>query len=106
MSRATRCSCLAFAAVRRGSPKILGAAAQAKARVVLVGDPSLGDLDQHADVAFRCLSRGSGLFDTYVAPISLLNYLCSGVALALGEAAQKRLQRSEQLHEQFGDFRR
>ncbi len=97
---------LGFRRRPEGFAKILGAAAQAKARVVLVGDPSLGDIDQHADVAFRCLSRGSGLFDTYVAPVSLLNYLCSGVALELGEAAQKRLQRSEQLHEQFGDFRR
>ncbi len=96
---------LGFRRRPEGFAGILQAAARAKARVVLVGDPSLGDLDKHADIAFRCLSRGSGLFDTYVAPISLLNYLCSGVAMALGEAAQKRLQRSEQLHEQFGDFR-
>ncbi len=95
---------LGFRRRPQGFAEILRTAAQAKARVVLVGDPSLGDLDKHADVAFRCLSRGSGLFDTYVAPISLLNYLCSGVALALGEAAQKRLRRSEQLHEQFADF--
>lgn len=89
----------------QGFADVLKAAAAAKAPVILVGDPSLGDLDKHADVAFCCLSRGSGLFDTYVAPISLINYLCSGVALALGEAAQKRLQRSEELHRQFGDFK-
>lgn len=89
----------------QGFADVLRTAAEAKAHVILVGDASLGDLDMHADIAFRCLSRGSGLFDTYVAPVSLLNYLCSGVALALGEAAHDRLQRSERLHRQFGDFR-
>jgi DNA-binding MurR/RpiR family transcriptional regulator len=87
-----------------GLAEILRTAARIKARVVLIGDPSASDLDTHADIVFRCLSRGSGLFDTYVAPISLLNHLCSRVALALGDAAQIRLRRSEQLHDQFGDF--
>jgi DNA-binding MurR/RpiR family transcriptional regulator len=92
---------------RRRPPGLLGilrTADEVKARVVLIGDPSASDLEQHADIVFRCLSRGSSLFDTYVAPISLLNYLCSRVALALGEAAQIRLRRSEQLHDQFDDF--
>jgi DNA-binding MurR/RpiR family transcriptional regulator len=84
--------------------KILRAVHQAKARVVLIGGSSLDELDKHADITLRCQSHGSGLFDTYVAPISLLNYLCSEVALALGKAARTRLQRSEQLHHQFGDF--
>lgn len=97
---------LGFRRRPQGFAEILRTVAQAKARAVLVGDSSLGDLDKHADAAFQCLSRGSGLFDTYVAPISLLNYLCSAVALALGEAAHERLRRSEQLHEQFGDFSR
>jgi DNA-binding MurR/RpiR family transcriptional regulator len=83
---------------------IVRVARQAKARIILLGDPSLGDLDKHVDITFRCLSRGSGLFDTYVAPISLLNYLCSGVAVALGKVAQSRLRRSERLHQEFGDL--
>jgi DNA-binding MurR/RpiR family transcriptional regulator len=82
----------------------LRTAAQAKAQIILVGDPTLGNSGTHADVTFRCLSRGSGVFDTFVAPISPLNYLASQVALALGEAAQQRLRRSEQLHDRFGDF--
>lgn len=88
----------------RGFSEILGAAREVGARIVLVGDPSLGDLDRRADVAFRCQSGGAGPFDTYVAAISLLNYLCSAVALTLGGAAQGRLRRNEQLHERFGDF--
>jgi DNA-binding MurR/RpiR family transcriptional regulator len=95
---------LGFRRRPEGFGAILRTAAQAKARVVLIGDPSLGVLEDHADIAFRCLSRGAGLFDSYVAGTSLVNHLCSGVALALGDAAQARLRRSEQLHEQFGDF--
>jgi DNA-binding MurR/RpiR family transcriptional regulator len=84
--------------------KLLGTAAEVGARVVLLGDPSLGDIGKHADVTFRCLTQGSSLFDSYVAPVSLLNFLCSGVALALGESAQARLRRTEALHDFYGDF--
>ncbi len=84
--------------------KILQAAASAKARVVLIGDPSLGGIDRAADVTFRCLSRGSSLFDSYVAAMSLINYVCAEVALALGDTAQKRLRLTEQLHDDFGEL--
>ncbi len=86
--------------------KILRTAAEVKAGVVLLGDPSLGDTARHAEVTFRCQSRGASLFDSYVAPVSLLNFLCSGVALALGEAAQARLRRAEHLHDEYDDFER
>jgi DNA-binding MurR/RpiR family transcriptional regulator len=92
---------------RRRPPVLAGivrAANDAGAQVVLLADPSLGELDDETAVTFRCLGRGASLFDSYVAPISLLNYLCAQVALALGEAAQAKLRRSEQLHEAFGDF--
>ncbi|MDR3439410.1 MurR/RpiR family transcriptional regulator [Telmatospirillum sp.] len=84
--------------------KILRMAWQTGAPVVLVGDPSVGDLAKWAEVTIRCLNRGASLFDSYVSAISLLNFLCSGVALALGETAQQRLHASEQLHDEFGDF--
>lgn len=84
--------------------KILCAAAEASAPVVLLADHSLGSIDKLAQVTLRCISRGSSLFDSYVAPISLLNYLCAGVATALGEAAQARLRRTEQLHEELAEL--
>ena len=36
--------------------------------------------------------------------MSLVNYLGSGVALALGASAQKRLRRIEAMHEEFCDL--
>ena len=108
---------LAFGFRRR--PPVLGRflriAAAAKARIVLLGDSSLGKAGKlrkvgkagkSAYIVLRCFSRGSRLFDSYVAAMSLVNYLGSGVALALGASAQERLRRIESLHEEFGDLER
>ena len=76
----------------------------AEARTILMGDSSLGDVGKAADVVFRCFSRGARLFDSYVAAMSLVNYLASDVALALGAAAQERLRRIESLHDEFNDL--
>jgi len=97
---------LAFGFRRR--PPVLGRilriAAAAKARTVLLGDSSIGSTSKSADIVFRCFSRGARLFDSYVAAMSLVNYLGSGVALALGASAQERLRRIESLHEEFSDL--
>jgi DNA-binding MurR/RpiR family transcriptional regulator len=72
--------------------------------MILFGDPSLGDIDRSTDVTFRCLSRGSSMFDSYVAAMSLINYLCAEVAMGLGKGAQERLRLIEQLHDEFGEL--
>ncbi|MDR3373191.1 MAG: hypothetical protein P4L98_05615, partial [Ancalomicrobiaceae bacterium] len=53
---------------------------------------------QLATVTLRCHNRGHSLFDSYAAPISVINYLCSAVGLALGENAVERLADIERLH--------
>jgi DNA-binding MurR/RpiR family transcriptional regulator len=99
---------LAFGFRRR--PPVLGRtlriAATAKARTVLLGDSSIGKFGKSAHIVFRCFNRGARLFDSYVAAMSLVNYLGSGVALALGASAQERLRRIESLHEEFSDLER
>ena len=84
--------------------RILRIAAAAKVPTILLGDSSLGEVGKSADVVFRCFSRGARLFDSYVAAMGLVNYLGSGVALALGVPAQERLRRIESLHEVFNDL--
>ena len=44
------------------------------------------------------------MFDSYVAAMSLINYLCAEVAVGLGKAAQERLRRIEHLHDEFGEL--
>ena len=84
--------------------KILRAAVEADAPVVLLADHSLGSIDKLAAVTLRCISRGSSLFNSYVAPVSLLNFICAGVATAMGEVAQMRFRRTEQLHEELSEL--
>ena len=84
--------------------KILRAAVEADAPVVLLADHSLGSIDKLAAVTLRCISRGSSLFDSYVAPVSLLNFICAGVATAMGEVAQMRFRRTAQLHEELSEL--
>jgi DNA-binding MurR/RpiR family transcriptional regulator len=86
--------------------RILRIAAAAKARTVLLGDSSIGKFGKSANIVLRCFSRGARLFDSYVAAMSLVNYLGSGVALALGARAQKRLHRIESLHDELSDLER
>jgi DNA-binding MurR/RpiR family transcriptional regulator len=99
---------LAFGFRRR--PPVLGRilriSAAAKARTVLLGDSSIGKFGKSAQIVLRCFSRGARLFDSYVAAMSLVNYLGSGVALALGASAQERLRRIESLHNEFSDLER
>jgi DNA-binding MurR/RpiR family transcriptional regulator len=97
---------LAFGFRRRPARfgRILRIAHDSRARIVLFGDPTLGETAKSANVVFRCVSRGSGLFDSYVAALSLLNFLCSGVALALGASAQQRLQHIETMHAELRDL--
>lgn len=92
---------------RRRTPifgHMLRIAHEAKAHTVLLCDPSFDAATKPAQIVFRCVSRGSGLFDSYVGPLSLLNFLCSGVALALGGSAQQRLRRIESLHASMHDL--
>ena len=97
---------LAFGFRRR--PPVLGRilriAAATKARTVLLGDSSIGKFGQSANIVLRCFNRGARLFDSYVAAMSLVNYLASEVALALGPSAQERLRRIETLHDEFNDL--
>jgi len=99
---------LAFGFRRR--PPVLGRilriAAAANTRTVLLGDSSIGKFGKSANIVLRCFNRGARMFDSYVAAMSLVNYLGSGVALALGARAQERLHRIESLHDELSDLER
>jgi DNA-binding MurR/RpiR family transcriptional regulator len=83
---------------------VLRAAVEAKAESVLLADPGVDECSPYASVTLRCYSRAASLFDSYAPAMSLLNYLCSSVALGLGADAEARLGHIEQLHAALGDF--
>lgn len=81
--------------------EIMSVAKEAGAKSVLIADLTAGRTAQLATVALRCHNRGHSLFDSYAAPMSVLNYLCSAAGLALGEGAAARLADIERLHERL-----
>ncbi|MDR3372898.1 MAG: MurR/RpiR family transcriptional regulator, partial [Ancalomicrobiaceae bacterium] len=63
--------------------EIMLVAKEAHAPTVLIADLTASRTAQLATVTLRCHNRGHSLFDSYAAPISVINYLCSAVGLAL-----------------------
>lgn len=76
------------------------------ARVVILTDPTATELPSRADVVLRCVNKSAGMFDSYVAAISIINHFCTRVGVALGAAARDRLARIEGLHDHYGDLHR
>lgn len=71
------------------------------AQMVLVADLTAARTASLATVTLRCHNRGHSFFDSYAAPISVINYLCAAVGLGLGDSAVARLEEIETLHEKF-----
>ncbi len=74
------------------------------ANVILVTDLSASTTAKLAHVVLRCHTRSSGVFDSYVAAASLLNYVLAALALRNGKAVRSRLQRIEDLHDKLDAF--
>jgi DNA-binding MurR/RpiR family transcriptional regulator len=71
---------------------------------VLVTDNTASETAELANVTLSCQCQGTYLFDSYVSGLTILNFLCSAVALDLGELAWGRLAEIEDLHNAFGDL--
>ncbi len=76
------------------------------ARVLILTDPTATELPARADVVLRCHNKSTGLFDSYVAAMCVINHFCTRVGVALGAAARERLARIEGLHDHYGDLHR
>lgn len=79
---------------------------QVGAQVIVLTDPSATELPARADVILRCVNKGAGIFDSYIAAMSVINHLCTSLGLAMGSAARRRLARIEALHDHYGDLHR
>lgn len=93
--------------LRRRTPGFtaaLHAVHAASARVILVTDPSGAADLPIADWTLICHCRGASMFDSYVAPVSVLNFLAAQLAQSLGSAGRQRLKEVEQWHTRLGDL--
>lgn len=87
----------------RSLKAIMRSAMRAGARVVLVTDQATRAASDVATVTLRCRTKGSGVFDSVVAPVSLIGYLCSALSLRIGQPAIERLRFIEEIHDEWGD---
>lgn len=77
---------------------LLATARAAGADSLLLADTTAAGAAARADIALTCVTRGHGMFDSYAAPISLINHLAAAVGLKRGAAAEQRLAAIEALH--------
>ncbi|MCB1760744.1 MAG: MurR/RpiR family transcriptional regulator [Gammaproteobacteria bacterium] len=84
--------------------QLLAAARTRQAKTLLICDNEASTTRRLADIPLVCDSRGTFLFDSYVCAMSLINFLCSSTALALGPPAWRRLEDIEKLHDTLNDL--
>ncbi|WP_319568033.1 MurR/RpiR family transcriptional regulator [Cohaesibacter marisflavi] len=77
---------------------VMEAIHDAGAPSILITDMTAGRTSQLATLTLRCHCRGHTMFDSYATPMSLINYICSGVSQSLGEESVERLTEIEALH--------
>lgn len=84
---------------------VVEAARREGVQLVFIASPGMPALSRPDDVVMHCLTDGASIFDSYVAAVSIANYLCAAVAKELGKKSRKRLAEIETLHAALGDIR-
>ena len=102
ISRADTVLALGVGRRTRALRNVMGSAARAGARVILVTH-ALGGVDRsRATVILRCRADGPTLFNSNTAAVSLITWLCALLAARIGETAAERLQVIEAIHNEWG----
>lgn len=84
--------------------RILATARKRQAAAILICESDKSKTARLADVVLPCHNDSAYLFDSYVAGMSVLNFLCSALAMELAAAAWQRLEDIEALHESIDDL--
>jgi DNA-binding MurR/RpiR family transcriptional regulator len=88
----------------RSLRSLMRSAVHAGAQVIYLTDQASRGGPDVAHVTLRCRTRGISVYESVAAPVSLITYLCSALALKIGEAAIDRMQFIENIHEEWGDL--
>jgi DNA-binding MurR/RpiR family transcriptional regulator len=83
---------------------LMRSAVRSGAQVVFLTDQVTRAGVEVAHVTLRCRTRGQSLFESVAAPVSLITYLCSAIALRIGQSAIERLRFIEGIHDEWGDL--
>ncbi len=87
----------------RALRSVMRSAVTAGAKVIYVTNRTSPASSELATVTLRCRTGGVGTFDSIVAPVSLLTFLCASLAAQIGEAAIERMKVIEEIHNDWGD---
>lgn len=85
-------------------PALVRAARAGGVGVLLLSDAPLSPLEAEADAVLRVPIHDAQVFDAYVAPISLVNFLAAALAERAPTAVRQRLARIEALHGALADL--
>jgi DNA-binding MurR/RpiR family transcriptional regulator len=85
-------------------PRVVEVARDAGASVILLTNAPLSDLAAGANVVLTCPTLGSAIFDSYVAAMSIVNYLGTELVTDARAISRKRMQRIERIHELLDDL--
>ncbi len=92
---------------RRRVPAFITAleiARHAGARIALLTDPGGAAISTQADWTIICHCRGASIFDSYVAAVSIINFIANRLFARSGGNARERLRGIESLHDSLGDL--
>lgn len=93
-----------FRRPERDQDILSGAVIDAGAKLVAVGDVWPNPTNRRAHIYLRCRTESTGVFDSFVTPISLINVLFTATANKLGSPARERLALLEERHRTFETF--
>lgn len=88
----------------RSLRSVMSSSRKAGAHVTFITDQIAPVAADTASVTLRCRTKGAGAFDSVVAPVSVLTYFCSSLALRIGESALQRLEYISQIHTEWEDL--
>ena len=106
LSDITRDDLLIIVALRRRTVEVrqvLDWASHKNVSTLLIADPTISD-DPPSTWTIRCETRGDDIFDRYLGVMSLLHFLSTGVVTKAGSRGRTRLNKIEELHEDFSQF--
>ncbi len=84
--------------------RLLAVARRRACRILLIADPSISALPRVADWTLVCEVRSESLYDSYTAPMSVLNLLCGATFRAAMPHSYERLRDIEALHDELEEL--
>ena len=84
--------------------QVVGVAREAGATIVLLTHAPVSPIARPGDVILGCATAGSAVFDSYVAPTSIVNLLGASLVAQMRAKARERMESIERIHEALADL--